>query len=533
MKPVLYFFLFVMIFLSSGAHGRELDGPCKVGVINFNNKIRDHRLDWIGKQTAGSIREHLRKVESISVFVFSAEWVNGALKKRGCFHSEVFSGYPQALEIGKELNATHIVFGSYKFDVNRLRISCQLNSVSPNRKLYAKTIIRGGLKTRKDIMRVIHEMAKDIYGVFESGKFPKPAEGSNIPGSSPLYDKTKALPEKYNLQELLNGIKEGDEITVPPGVYLSDRTYRVLRLKNAVIHFPAGTKILVTDGRYGVFSLEGCKNVSITGGYFGHELPEAYGGCDEIVMWIYKSSGIALMDCEIVGCGVIGLSVLESEKIRVESCNFHDNNCEAVALKKSSDITLQNNYIHHNGQSIIADDVKRLRLSENSIECNKGIYTRAKKGRAEFETPESLGKWLFSALVYKNIDKFTVASVNSDDFRTIREKIPERDRSRFYTLYSSMAEKFRREYGKIQRRAFELGIEWENAHVKAVKAGVNLKDGVEMFSSMDIEFVCTDNPRKVFKLMWGRGARIGKSWRFTGLMLTNITVEEKIFRNAD
>ena len=107
---------------------------------------------------------------------------------------------------------------------------------------------------------------------------------------------------------------------------------------------PAATT-LVTSPRYAnVLSFCGCHDVSLEGFTLGHT--QAPGSCAGGVVDFRYGSGLALTDCRLYGCGVLGLSATDSSWISLERCEIYDCSDGGVLFYEVQDASFLDCSIH-------------------------------------------------------------------------------------------------------------------------------------------------------------------------------------------
>ena len=107
---------------------------------------------------------------------------------------------------------------------------------------------------------------------------------------------------------------------------------------------PAATT-LVTSPRYAnVLSFCGCHDVSLEGFTLGHT--QAPGSCAGGVVDFRYGSGLALTDCRLYGCGVLGLNATDSSRISLERCEIYDCSDGGVLFYEVQDASFLDCDIH-------------------------------------------------------------------------------------------------------------------------------------------------------------------------------------------
>lgn len=160
----------------------------------------------------------------------------------------------------------------------------------------------------------------------------------------------------HTVQELVSAMKPDTVINLAPGTYniteASDISTRYISwentfdgpqlnlngIKNLTIMggTSAGDYHLVVSPSYAdVIQFFNCDNIRITGVKMGHLKT---GGCVGSVLHFITSKGIELSNCDLYGCGVIGLELESVNNIKVSRSYIHDCSSELLFMENCNQV---------------------------------------------------------------------------------------------------------------------------------------------------------------------------------------------------
>ena len=164
------------------------------------------------------------------------------------------------------------------------------------------------------------------------------------------------------LLTLFENVQDYQEIRLLPQTYIIHEPI-ILRGKNDItVICEDDTEILCTDSQQDVFRIELCDNISIENGSFGHRIPKDE-SCSEAVFTIRGSRAISLSNCDIFGCGAIGIQAEGCKDIFLADCTIRDNSWTAYYLFTCDNISAINcmyegNFTFHESNNCTNLDLK-------------------------------------------------------------------------------------------------------------------------------------------------------------------------------
>ena len=198
------------------------------------------------------------------------------------------------------------------------------------------------------------------------------AQESQIIGSK-LYHSPDT---SKNLQASIDILKNGDTLIVAKGEYLSEKQILIDNKNNVTLVFNQESNILCSDMFETVITIQNSSNIAIKNGTYKHVNFDQETYCTGSVFYIYKSSAITLDNCDINGCGSVGVSAYASNDITLTKCKIHDNSEGAFNFtSECKNININYCNIFNNG-----------RTGQNITFVDWG--KQAKANILEYETPD-------------------------------------------------------------------------------------------------------------------------------------------------
>ncbi|MCG3179426.1 MAG: hypothetical protein BIFFINMI_01761 [Phycisphaerae bacterium] len=198
------------------------------------------------------------------------------------------------------------------------------------------------------------------------------------------WDGRFATPEKdlpagqLDLQKLINETKDGGVAMVPLGRYVLAKPLTVARRKQLHISFAPGTQVRIADTDACVILIDGCEKVKVSGCRARHVKPLPEYECNAPVLTVTKSSRVVIENCELNGCGAMGISASDVKNLKVANCHIHHNTFNALGLYNCDEVLVVGNIIEDNANLLQSDNCKDLSWSDNLIRNNGGYWRKAR-----------------------------------------------------------------------------------------------------------------------------------------------------------
>ena len=159
-----------------------------------------------------------------------------------------------------------------------------------------------------------------------------------------------------SLQDAIDNARSGDVIRIKQGVHSYTNGISMYKKENIQI-IGEGFVDIVCIFYENILTLNSCKNVTIDNVHLVHSYNKEYTCSDANVIAVYNSENITIKNCELNGCGDIGVNIYESDKVTVMNNYIHSNVSSAINItsdsKKMTRITIENNRILNNAAPIV------------------------------------------------------------------------------------------------------------------------------------------------------------------------------------
>ncbi len=191
----------------------------------------------------------------------------------------------------------------------------------------------------------------------------------------------------YTAEELLENIGSNRKIILEAGSYnLSDvynlenryidnqkysEGYIIENVENLTIE--GNAEILIDDIMADVLAFDYCSNINLIGITVGHSTPNEYYACEGAVISLSNCENIYIEDCNLYGCGAIGIYSYKSTNIVVNKTNIYDCTFSGISLTNNSSMTVKNSNIY----DISIEDIGSVCAISNSnlVVSNSRIFS--------------------------------------------------------------------------------------------------------------------------------------------------------------
>jgi len=215
-------------------------------------------------------------------------------------------------------------------------------------------------------------------------KAPRPARPVTLADpAAPLRD--------TNLQALIDDADDGGVVRIPRGRYVLKKGILVKARNNLTIRCEKGAQIFVDDVNEDIISFDECRNVRLETAYLRHLKPLREYACHGDVVAVSGSEKAAIVNCELNGCGAIGLDARNSKELTVRNCYVHHNTFNAFCLSDCKKVRIQSCVIEDNANFLQAHNLDDVELSDNVIRRNGG-YWRKKDAKPGLKIEGGKGK---------------------------------------------------------------------------------------------------------------------------------------------
>jgi hypothetical protein len=178
--------------------------------------------------------------------------------------------------------------------------------------------------------------------------------------------------EQYKTpQEAVNAAKDFDTVRIEPGTYRSDKAINVSGRKGLTIEGAGAGKVqlIVTDLYTDVIRIYRCDGVRIAGVSARHAPTTENVMCAGAVIDVQHATNIAIVDCELNGCGAAGVSAVDSQNVSIVRNNIHHNSYAGLWLIRVTG-TVQDNLIANNTRAFAIVNDTGLVFRNNTLDSN-------------------------------------------------------------------------------------------------------------------------------------------------------------------
>jgi parallel beta-helix repeat protein len=153
--------------------------------------------------------------------------------------------------------------------------------------------------------------------------------------------------------------QNGDTVVITEGIYEFEKAISIFEKQDLTVKGKGDVRLICSNMEDNVFWIINSKNITVRGVRAKHANPTEDERCYGNVFGIDCSDDIIIEDCEIHGCGAIGVYIYISEDITLRNNYIHDNTIWAYQfdgvgfLKETSTIAslfLEGNTIENNGR---------------------------------------------------------------------------------------------------------------------------------------------------------------------------------------
>ena len=199
-------------------------------------------------------------------------------------------------------------------------------------------------------------------------------------GTSPGSTATgvrQALPDaKVTLQSLIDKAKDGQAVTVPRARYVSDKGVLIEKRRRLRIVYEKGTQILAKDTYEDVIAVVGSADVRIENAFVSHVKPRQEYDCHGSVVRISDSKSVSIVNCDLNGCGAVGVYARDSSGVTISNCLVHHNTWNALYFDGCEEIEVVGNVIEDNANLFQMYRVSGVMWHDNLIRRNGGYWAK-------------------------------------------------------------------------------------------------------------------------------------------------------------
>jgi len=146
-----------------------------------------------------------------------------------------------------------------------------------------------------------------------------------------------------DIDEAIETAVDGDTVYIKEGVYQLEKAIGVWEKTNISIIGIGNCKLICNNIDDNVIWVSSCKNVLIKNIHATHTEPSDGQSCTGNVFALDMGKNITIEDCDINGCGAIGVYVWGTTNIILKNDELHDNTSWAVQYDGYGMLNVENN----------------------------------------------------------------------------------------------------------------------------------------------------------------------------------------------
>lgn len=158
-----------------------------------------------------------------------------------------------------------------------------------------------------------------------------------------------------DLQSAINNAPDGAVIEIDPGQYISENNIEIKGKFNLILRGSTGSEIITSSKWSDVLSITESENITLENLTLRHDIPvDDY--CSGMVINLFQVKDIKVLNCDVNGCGWLGIYGYRLDGLTVKDSYFHDNFEFAMAFDgEGKNILIENCRIDQNGGGVSPD----------------------------------------------------------------------------------------------------------------------------------------------------------------------------------
>jgi len=172
---------------------------------------------------------------------------------------------------------------------------------------------------------------------------------------------------QLSVQQAIAKAKDGDMIALARGVYRSKGPLTISGRESLTLVGEAGTWLVCDDAYENVIEILDSSDISIEGIGARHAQPLEEYGCEGAVISCEGTIGLAIMGCELSGCGAIGVALADCDEVEIADCWIHDNSYAAFTLTEVATISISGCTIEGNAALMYSSSIGDLSMEGNTV----------------------------------------------------------------------------------------------------------------------------------------------------------------------
>lgn len=173
-----------------------------------------------------------------------------------------------------------------------------------------------------------------------------------------------------SLQEVLDSLPESAVMYIEQGIYVFDEGLVIDNLTEFSLIGDGEVWLLCSDTNSDVISVTNGGRITLENLKMRHVTPLEEYECHGAVVKADSTENVQLLDCELNGCGAVGLYAQDCSSVRVEFCYIHDNSWAGLYLAKVDQFHMSYSTITDNNCFLTGWQIGMMDLHDNTIANN-------------------------------------------------------------------------------------------------------------------------------------------------------------------
>ncbi len=177
-----------------------------------------------------------------------------------------------------------------------------------------------------------------------------------------------------DLQAMIDEARDGSTVEIPFGEFRLAQGLTIANRRNLTLTSRPGARILVADTNADVLAISDCDNILVQNLFLRHIKPMEDYECHGAVVRIVNSVNARIVNCELNGCGAIGVSANQAQGVLVRNCFVHSNTFNAFYFESCGAVEIQSCVVEDNANFIQMYRTDSLEMRDNLIRRNGGYW---------------------------------------------------------------------------------------------------------------------------------------------------------------
>lgn len=188
--------------------------------------------------------------------------------------------------------------------------------------------------------------------------------------AQPTFSQDIPVATPAEVEELYAAVKRTGKVEIKQRIYNIDKPLEFDNINDTKFD-GNGSSFILNNTEADVIIVVNSSRLTLKNFKAKHIEPDGYFGCSGNVINTYKTEYLTIKNCELNGCGMIGVHANESKWLKVLNCYIYNNSKYGILVGEESYVVIKENKFDDNG-STKKDHVATWKdWNESSIEVIK------------------------------------------------------------------------------------------------------------------------------------------------------------------